>query len=815
MPTIGAAYAIFESNKDTSNANLIATHCTYPVTLFIVESLVPMTDGHNGLTRYVNDILLTYEFRYHRVEHWYGDRADFIYSTQQTGVPIYGRYECPKGKYPLVVARTETATEERQTIHCVEPDPTEPCPCDTEGNPIYPSKGVKEETQSDYRAFGPFPLQFVRQFNSRREGWRHNYELKVSDLSQAGTDLGCEDGFGRVTGEAYCYPVVYAGNDTDVLLARGTSRPIAFAQGASTSTNPGVVARLVPRLEVGASSGWWVIDPEKNVFEVYRADGRLTEIHSPSGLRHSLVLSDAATPADVAPAPGLPISIHDTFGRELKLRYDGSGRVVKMLDPADQLYEYEYDGATAVVVTPGPPLSNVTRVTYPDSSRRLYHYNEQVFTDGANMPKLLTGVSDELGVRYATFNYKEDPSGSAPPFAVSTEHAGGVEKFVANPYSLVTNRQTDIVDPLGATRTATYQVLNGVLLETQRTQPAASGSSASTRKRQYYNSGKVKQHDAFNGQRTCYAYGSLLAETTRVEGLTTSASCDAMLSASAVLPGGARKISTQWHPDWRLRTRVAESGHITSSVYNGQPDPFAGGAVASCAPADALLPDGKPIAVLCRQVEQATTDANGSQGFGATPQSGVANREERWTYNRWGQVLTHDGPRTDVNDLTTYAYYSDTSFTGSGAEAAGHTQGDLQSVTNAAGQVTQFTKYNKHGQMLESIGPNGVATTHTYDLRQRLLSTTEAGQTTTYTYDAAGQLTRVTWPDGSHIGYEYDPAHRQTAVFDHLGNRIEYTLDNAGNRIAEQVKDPGGVLSRQLSRSIDALGRVQQTTGRE
>ena len=27
--------------------------------------------------------------------------------------------------------------------------------------------------------------------------------------------------------------------------------------------------------------------------------------------------------------------------------------------------------------------------------------------------------------------------------------------------------------------------------------------------------------------------------------------------------------------------------------------------------------------------------------------------------------------------------------------------------------------------------------------------------------------------------------------------------------------DPGGVLARTLSRSIDALGRVQQTTGRE
>jgi YD repeat-containing protein len=100
-------------------------------------------------------------------------------------------------------------------------------------------------------------------------------------------------------------------------------------------------------------------------------------------------------------------------------------------------------------------------------------------------------------------------------------------------------------------------------------------------------------------------------------------------------------------------------------------------------------------------------------------------------------------------------------------------------------------------------------------LRLRLLSSTVAGQTTSYSYDAAGQLLRITWPDASYIGYEYDPAHRQTAVFDNLGNRIEYMLDNAGNRIAEIVKDPSGALARTLSRSIDALGRVQQGTGRQ
>jgi len=38
---------------------------------------------------------------------------------------------------------------------------------------------------------------------------------------------------------------------------------------------------------------------------------------------------------------------------------------------------------------------------------------------------------------------------------------------------------------------------------------------------------------------------------------------------------------------------------------------------------------------------------------------------------------------------------------------------------------------------------------------------------------------------------------------------------NAGNRTAETVKDTAGALRRQLARSIDALGRVQQTTGGE
>jgi YD repeat-containing protein len=348
---------------------------------------------------------------------------------------------------------------------------------------------------------------------------------------------------------------------------------------------------------------------------------------------------------------------------------------------------------------------------------------------------------------------------------------------------------------------------------TDQSQPAGSGCSASTSAQTYDANGNVSSKDDFNGSRVCYANDlTRNLETARVEGLANTATCSTVTVANATLPTGSRKVSSTWHPDWRLETKVAEPGRITTSVYNGQPDPFNANAVASCAPSTALLPDGKPIAVLCKRVEQATTDADGHLGFTAALQPGVANRVQSWTYNQYGQVLTAKDP---LNHTTTNAYYADTSFTGTDPNAVGHTIGDLQTVTNAVGKVTTYTQYDKHGNLLQSADPNGVVTTNTYDLRQRLLSTSVGGQTTSYSYDPAGQLLKVTAPDASWIGYEYDPAHRMTATKDNLGNRIEYTLDNAGNRIAQNVKDPGGNLARTLARSIDALGRTQQTTGRE
>ncbi|PTT84680.1 RHS repeat protein, partial [Pelomonas sp. HMWF004] len=295
--------------------------------------------------------------------------------------------------------------------------------------------------------------------------------------------------------------------------------------------------------------------------------------------------------------------------------------------------------------------------------------------------------------------------------------------------------------------------------------------------------GNLAWKEDFKGNRTCYAQDMTRnLETSRVEGLAPNTACAAVLASGAALPGNSRRTSTQWHPVWHLETKLAEPRRLTTKVYNGQPDPFNGGATASCAPANATLPDGSPIVVLCKQIEQATTDTNGALGFAATlaPTADVPMRVQQWTYNEYGQVLTAKDP---LNNTTTHAYYSDTT--------ADHTMGDLATVTNALNQVVaRYAKYNPAGQWLEMVDANGTTTSRSFDLRQRLKTSTTAGLTTRYDYWPTGLLKSVTLPDATSVQYGYDDAHRLTSVADHLGNKISYTLDNSGNRIGETVTDP-------------------------
>jgi YD repeat-containing protein len=891
------------------------------------------------------------------------------------------------------------------------------------GNPIYPVTGVKRESIDTGLRIGPTGLRLT--YDSGRAA-------PITPAGEIGPPPLDAPAFGALWFSNLHRRLEIGPNKRGARATRGDGRVVSFVgDGTGVFTAD---ADSNDRL-LSITGGYRYIDAAERTEENFDANGVLQSVAYASGQSLTFSYSDSSTPTTVAPAPGYLIQVLDTFGRTLGFRYGSTGVITQIIDVNGNSTSVSYDASG----------SNLTQLTWADTTSRSFVY------ELAAMPWALTGVIDERALRYSTFGY--DAQGRA----TSTEHAGGVDRYSVTfgtpPQMLVTETLDQssgityryftwaqdpapvVALPTGSS-TSLQTTLAGTSLPvvTSRSQAAGSGCNASTSAATYDANANLTSADDFDGNRTCYWYDtSRNLETVRIEGLTTAQACSSVLNSP--LPSGARRIATQWHPDWRVPVRQVEAKKITTWVYNGQPDPFNGGAVASCAPSGALLPDGKPIAVLCKRVEQATTNADGNQGRDATdgadpyassvvlhlrmdganggvtftdsstkahvpsnvvapvvtdtsnayigtasanftggylwyadssdwnmgsgdftietwvkfnsasvnqrvfffgksasdgsstvvslgkgtdnklvlywytsagvfssvvdsvavaantwyaiavvrsggtmtfwkngavvgtgaisgalstnsyhlgigvlgeytyayggaygtrmmgwiddlritkgvarysstsppPVSGdlldasVPSRPTTYTYDLNGQPLTMKGPRSDVNDTTTYAYYATTT--------TDYSTGDLSQVTNPAGQITQYPKYNKSGQVLRSIDPNGVITDYTYDARQRLTSMTVGGLQTAYAYDAAGELTQVTLPDTATIAFTYDGAHRLTKVTDQAGNSVSYTLDNAGNRIQDQVKDPGGVLRRTVTRVFDALGRVQQVTG--
>ncbi|MEX2198616.1 MAG: DUF6531 domain-containing protein [Burkholderiales bacterium] len=506
------------------------------------------------------------------------------------------------------------------------------------------------------------------------------------------------------------------------------------------------------------ADGWQYYDAQADSTERYDAAGRLLSITSRAGLATMLEYSTAATPPEVAPGPGWLVRISDPFGRQLQLSYDLLGRLAGMLDPAGQAYAYT-----------STTQNHFASVTYPDGKTRTYLYNEAGLITINVHDGRLTGIVDENGSRLSSYFY----NGSG--VATRSTHAGGANNFVVNNGSWPSS--VTVTDPRGTVRTYGFQSINGAYRNTFIRQPAVSGTGTAQTTMTYDANGNVASRTDFNGNRTNYAYDpSRNLETSRTQGLA---------STGAATPQ-TRTIGTQWHPVFRLPDGIAEPLRITTDVY----DPDA----SQCGARGAL----------CSRTIQPTSDANGSQGFGAAP-AGAA-RTWSYSYNTNGSVLAADGPRTDAADQTRYTYYAND-------DADAGKRGNVATITNAAGHVTRLLEYNAHGQPTLVVDANGLTTALAYDSRQRLTSRTVGTEATSYEYDGAGQLTRITLPDGSFLSYSYDAAHRLTGMQDALGNRIVYALDAMDNRTQEQVIDPANALAQTRSRVYNNLNRLFQEIG--
>lgn len=219
-----------------------------------------------------------------------------------------------------------------------------------------------------------------------------------------------------------------------------------------------------------------------------------------------------------------------------------------------------------------------------------------------------------------------------------------------------------------------------------------------------------------------------------------------------------RKTTIQWHPTYRVPVQVAGPNKTTNYIYDANRN------------------------LLSRsEVDNATS----------------IERKWSWTYDSFGNALTQTDPR---GNTTQYTYNS---------------LGLVATETNPLGQVTKYDNYDADGFLLHKVDANGVESSYTYTDRRKVATITVAGQKTTFTYDLRGLLTGITFPDNNSVTLQYDLAQRLTGIVDISGNKIAYTLNGAGGRVAETISTSNNVLIRQVNRAFSDLGLLQKTTGGE
>ncbi|UYB53451.1 DUF6531 domain-containing protein [Xanthomonas sp. AM6] len=578
--------------------------------------------------------------------------------------------------------------------------------------------------------------------------------------------------FGRNRTHSYLRRINYFDTSSGpvVYVSRPDGEALRFTQ-SSSGWAPDVPGdgQLSMSLDGGGAIAGWQLRENKGGVEIFDAEGQLSEIHDASGFRQVLAYDDA----------GRLAAVRDVVGRAMRFEYGDDGLVESVWLPDGRQLSFYYTES-----------KDLERVSYPDGHEVKYLYDEPDHVSGYAPAGMYTGFIDEQQQRYSTTIYAKSLYGSDAK-ALGTYLGDAVDRYMAD-YTFAGGETyataAAITSSLGSVKTIDFALVDGIVTPVSI----------------------VKSCDNCASQEVSYEYaadGQVSSSTT--SGVTTSyvhnarGLLDSRVDASNDAAGNKRTTQADWHPDFPfpLERRIYNAaGALTEKStwsYNAR-----GQALTASRTDPAAGTNRTSTTAYC---EQADVDA------GACPLLGL--------------VTSIDGPRTDVTDRLSYTYYAaDDGTCASAPTTCPHRKGDLWTVTNALGQVTEYLSYDGAGRVLSVKDANGLITDFTYHARGWLTASKVRGadgtsesddRITLIDYWPTGLVKQVTQPDGAFTAFTYDAAHRLTDIADNAGNTLHYTLDNAGNRIKEDTKDASGALKRTLSRVYNQLGQLatQATAG--
>ncbi len=562
------------------------------------------------------------------------------------------------------------------------------------GNPIHVVTGNKYQQEADLAPLpGPLGLLFKRHYNSHSDyagplghGWSHSYDLAL-----------------QAQGEGY-------------RLRQSDGRVIHF--DPSGTADQFVATRI--------SDGWLRVNESQLTW--HWRDGRQFQF-STQGQLERIVLASGQTLSLFYNPQGKLFLVRDPQGRELSLDHYPNGRIKALYDPRGKATRYRYDEA-----------GNLQSITRSDGATRHYHYEDP--RDKHN----LTGVTDERGVRYASWAYDDQDR------AILSTHADQVGR-VSLDFS--TPGETKVTDSQGRISTYTTEIRDGVALVSAIHGPGCSSCGQGDVNYHYNDQLQLTEIATKDGITKHYRYDE--------QGRTSQVSREVAGAASQMLARYEYENETDLKPSAVVRPSVNPNGeHRIENAYN---------------------PQGQPVVITERGYRP---EADGSYS--------PIQRTTRLSYNATGNIVEIDGPREDVTDLIKFSYDDRQRING---------------ITMADGSIQKILDYDAYGRPTKIVSDNQKPLTIQYNMWGKPLTISQGLRTVSYTYDGAGYLTGITDPDGQILNIHYDSAGRLVSMDDEEGNSVRKLIDTEDRLLAYTIESSQGDLLRATVYLRDANQRLR------
>jgi len=727
-------------------------------------------------------------------------------------------------------------TPQEMPCGCGASNPSEPQVAGAQGkqgDPVSTAFGSFSESFNDVSVSGRgLSLSFDHSYSSvfgsfngpLGYGWTHNYTMR---LIQQGTSLvvaqenGSRVTFNAASGGGYTAPprmiaTLVKNSDGTFTFTRRAQEFFTFsATGQLTSERDrnGYVTSLTYN---GSGQLTSVTDPAGRTLTLtYNGSGQLITVTDPIGRQVSFAYDSNGNLATVTDVNGgktsftysashLLLTITDPRGGVVTNTYDTSNRVTSQSDQLKRKTTFAYASGTT---TTTDPKGNVTKEEYNQLNQRVSLTKgfgtssaaTWTFTYDSNTQGLATTTDPNGHVSSTTYDASGNP-------LTSTD---GLGRVTAQTWDSM-NDLTSVKDPLTVTTTNTYDA-NGNLLT--RSTPLTGTGKIQTYTYQYgvsthpgdltgmvdpdgrtttftYDSdgNQITATDPL-GHTTKFAYNGIGWKTsiTDARGKTTSYTRNSFGDLTVTADALGHKVTRSYDANRNLISLKDDDGDVTAFTYDVANERTKTTRADGTALQTVYNADG----TVSKTIDGAGDATNQGYDSLARPISVTdpLGRTTKYSYDRAGNLIKVTDPSGQIttntydpaNELTRIAY------------SDGKTP-NVTIVYDADGQRTSMT--------------DGTGTSKwTYDTLHRVATTTTgAGAKVSYAYDLKGQLTKLTYPGGTHIVSRiYDAAGRLTSITDWLGNNSAFVYDPDGNLTSETLPSTTGITS---NLSYDAASRL-------